>query len=57
MSALTAPIQVDGCNLKPGPHPFPSPRGRGVLKPFSLREKGGDEGNASRWLSDRKSVV
>jgi len=30
--------------MKPVPHPFPSPAGRGVFKPFSHREKGGDEG-------------
>ena len=30
MSALTAPIQVDGCNLKPGPHPNPLPEGEGI---------------------------
>ena len=26
------------------PHPFPSPGGRGVSTPFSLRERVGDEG-------------
>jgi hypothetical protein len=30
------------CTLSP--HPSPSPQGRGILKPFSLREKGWDEG-------------
>jgi hypothetical protein len=29
---------------KPGPHPSPSPGGGGEIKPFSLREKGWDEG-------------
>jgi ribosomal protein S18 acetylase RimI-like enzyme len=32
---------------KPGPHPFPSPAGRGAFNPFSLREKGGDEGKTT----------
>ena len=57
MSALTAPIQVDGCNLKPAPHPFPSPAGRGVLKPFSLREKGGDEGSIRLLNEDYENLT
>ena len=39
-----APDKMTGHKSKSGPPPFPSPAGRGVFKPFSPREKGGDEG-------------
>jgi hypothetical protein len=36
-----APNKITDRNSKTGPHPFPSPAGRGDFKPFSPREKGG----------------
>ncbi len=45
------------CDLNPGPHPLPSPAGRGVINPFSLREKGGDEGNIRSWLPRKASLT
>ena len=44
-------------NLNTIPHPFPSPAGRGIFEPFSLWEKGGDEGKRSGEFNAKDTLI